>query len=86
MFSLSDTDKFLYDYEHSKFIECNRKHAEESKKQMGKTYETGDIQNVKARHGLTYVKSVLEDFRKNYWLAAGTLLGTKSLHFIIKIA
>jgi hypothetical protein len=80
----TDLNKFLYDYNHSKFIECNRKYAEESrryKQNQGEKYQSEDIQKLKARHGLNHVKSVLEGLRKNYWLAAGTLLGT--LNFLL---
>ena len=85
----TDLNKFLYDYKHSQFIECNKKYASESKRyknDQGESYESGDIQNLKARHGLNYVKSVLEGFRKNYWLAAGTLLGKLSFnkYFLLK--
>ena len=31
--------------------------------------------NFKISHALKYAKSVLEGYKKNYWLAAGTLLG-----------
>ena len=50
-------------------------YAKESVKRMGNTYAAQKTQNLKAQHGLVYVKSVLEGLQKNYWLAAGTLLG-----------
>ncbi len=71
----SDIKKFLFDYQHSKFIECNRKYAKESVKHMGDKYSANELQIIKARDGFVYVKSVLEGMRKNYWLAAGSLLG-----------
>ena len=42
---------------------------------MGKNYTSNEHKNKQIRHGLKYVKSVLEGFKKPYWLAAGTLLG-----------
>jgi hypothetical protein len=42
---------------------------------MGEDYKMDEDKNVKASFVLKYVKSVLESYQKNYWLAAGTLLG-----------
>ena len=44
---------------------------------MGETYKTNEDTILRVREGLKYVKSVLEDYKKTYWLAAGTLLGNK---------
>ena len=68
-------DQFLFDYKHSKFIECNKKYAEESLNQMGSSYKINKENNIKIKDGLKYIKSVLEGYKKTYWLAAGTLLG-----------
>ena len=70
-----ELSQFLFDYKHSKFIECNRDYAKESVGIMGLNNKAEAMQNVKAKHGLVYIKSVLESHKKNYWLAAGTLLG-----------
>ena len=77
-------DTFLYDYKYSKFIECNKQYANESIYQMGKNYTSDDQKNKQIRHGLKYVKSVLEGYKKTYWLAAGTLLGKMLIFMILK--
>jgi hypothetical protein len=70
-----DIRKFLFDYSHSKFIECNRDQAKKSAEYMKqKSFENNNLTQP-AKFGIIYVKSVLEKFEKNYWLAAGTLLG-----------
>ncbi len=40
-------------------------------------YETGihALRISKIKSGLIYIKSVFEEFKKPYWLAAGTYLG-----------
>ena len=81
----SDIKQFLFDYKHSKFIECNKEYAKESVKKMGNNYTAGELQILKAQNGLVYVKSILEGFKKNYWLAAGTLLGNFTWIFETKI-
>ena len=63
----------MFDYKHSKFIECNKINTEESVLQINE--ESDLYKNKKLVHDLKYVKSVLELNKKNYWLAAGTLLG-----------
>ena len=68
-----DTSQFLYDYKHSKFIECNKELAELNKAALG--YEMDKKKEADFLFGLKYTKKVLEGLKKNYWLAAGTLLG-----------
>lgn len=72
-----DLGKFLFDYKHSRFIECNRVYAKESIQKMNGIYVADDKKIKSAQYGLSYVKSVLEGFKRNYWLAAGTLLGIR---------
>ncbi len=69
-----DVSAFLYDYKHSKFIECNKKLAEFNRIAAGYRPITKKTEND-FLFGLKYIKNVLEGFNKNYWLAAGTLLG-----------
>lgn len=64
----SDINKFLYDYKYSKFVECKNYRR---KKVIPKLRFRVDI----IKNGLLYIKSVLEEYKKPYWLAAGTLLG-----------
>ena len=82
----SDIDQFLFDYKHSKFIECNKEYAQETLKRVGNNYTINQENNKKVKDGLKYLKSVLEGYKKTYWLAAGSLLGNKSLNisFILK--
>lgn len=78
----SSIDQFLFDYKHSKFVECNKKYAQEALNQMGSGYTINPETNLKIKEGLKYVKSVLENYKKPYWLAAGTLLGKQHLVLI----
>ena len=65
---------FLYDYKHSMFIECNKKLSELNIQAAGYRPINKKTQND-FLVGLKYIKNVLEGYNKNYWLAAGTLLG-----------
>ncbi len=78
-----DLIKFLFDYKHSKFVECNREYAKDSLNRMKGDYSADEQQIKIARHGIVYVTSIIESFQKNYWLAAGTLLGNLSKIFIL---
>ena len=74
----SDIDQFLYDYNHSKFLECNSKYAKESLKLTG----NGSGISAEAKNKFKSIKnvtSILEKLRKKYWIAAGTLLGNRCL-------
>ena len=75
----------MFDYKHSKFVECNREYAKDSLKRMKGNYNADKDQILKARHGIVYVTSIIESFQKNYWLAAGTLLGNVTLIFETKM-
>ena len=71
-----DIRKFLFDYKHSKFIECNKEYAKQTGEYFSKNNHVSDSKRfLNAKHGLIYVTSALEEMEKNYWLAAGTLLG-----------
>ncbi len=76
-----DIDQFLFDYKHSKFIECNKIYAQEALHRMGPSYKIDEENNLKVKNGLKYVKSVLEGYKKTYWLAAGSLLGNKFFNY-----
>ena len=65
-----DIEKFLFDYKYSKFIECRKQNISVP---QNKKETVVQVSQIKA--GLIYVKSVLEEFKKPYWLAAGTYLG-----------
>ena len=59
--------------------------ADEAIKRMSSKY-FADMKTVaRVKSAVAYVTSVLEDFEKNYWLAAGTLLGLYNSKFILYI-
>lgn len=65
--------QFKFDYDKSKFIECNRQLA------MGNKRKDKYMQNMDKSSRIiprmVYVTRYLESIYTNYWLAAGTLLG-----------
>lgn len=66
-----DTINFLYQYNHSEFIECNYELAESTYKiQKQNSYKNNFYVSR-----FSYVKDILESNNKIYWLMAGTLLG-----------
>lgn len=66
-----DTSYFLYQYQHSKFIECNHELAETT----SKTQKQNPIKNIFYVSRFKYVRDLLESNKKIYWLMSGTLLG-----------
>ena len=71
----SDLDQFLFDYDHSAFLECNRELAESTSKQMGAKYVNQDKRLSMIGQTIQYLGDTLSSFKKHYWLAGGTLLG-----------
>ena len=69
-------DSFIFDYYNSKFIECNRSLAERTVKLFGLKYAQNQVKNEKTIKLLNYTISKLENLKKKWWLAAGSLLGT----------
>ena len=70
-----DIKKFLFDYSHSKFIECNSTMANYNlQKYPDKSQQNKDLNN-KINPGLIYIKKILESSYKKYWIASGSLLG-----------
>ena len=67
--------KYLYDYSHSKFIECNSSMAKMNLDNYpNKSYQNIELNN-KIRPGLMEIKNILETTYKKYWIASGSLLG-----------
>ena len=66
-----DTKHFLYQYNNSKFIECNHKLAQST----SKFQKQNPTKNQLYVSRFKYVKDFLESNQKVYWLIAGTLLG-----------
>jgi hypothetical protein len=71
----TDLKKVLFDYGHSKFIECNSTMANLNQKLYPIESRQNIIQNDKIIPGLKFIKKILEGFQKKYWLASGGLLG-----------
>ena len=69
-----DTKRFLFDYEHSKFIECNRSMALNVAVKY-KNYTQNEALNTRITPCMSYISQKLEKLKKRYWLAGGTLLG-----------
>ena len=68
----TNVEKFLFDYKHSAFVECNEELA---KKNQNLKYIQNKRKNKQIQTELKYISDSLEALQKEYWLAAGTLLG-----------
>lgn len=66
-------DKFLFDYQHSKFIECNSELA--SNYTSSGKYEQKEDLNKRITPCMIELADTLESMYKRYWLSSGTLLG-----------
>jgi hypothetical protein len=64
---------FLFEYDHSKFLECNK--ALSKNISIDKGYKIDVKRDAIIAKGLVYLASYLESIYKHYWLASGTLLG-----------
>lgn len=67
--------RFLFDYDHSKFIECNSTLAKRRIQVDGVKYEQNREKNEQILKVIEYISEKLEGFSKHYWLAGGSLLG-----------
>ena len=70
-----DIDKYFFDYEHSKFIECNNELAKNISKLQNGKFEQNNELNGKIMPCLNELVQKLENMKKKYWLTSGTLLG-----------
>jgi hypothetical protein len=71
----SDIKKLLFDYNHSKFLECNTNLAKKNLEKIGKKYNQNEKKNKMISVVTEHLSETLEKFEKHYWLAGGTLLG-----------
>jgi len=71
----SDIKKFLFDYNHSRFLECNTQLAKKNIEKLGKKYAQNENKNKMVTKVTEHMSGTLENFYKHYWLAGGTLLG-----------
>ena len=69
-------DRFLFDYEQSHFVGCNKilanKHTRLNKENLTRINQ----RNTNILNGLVNLTEHLENNLKRYYLSAGTLLGT----------
>ena len=68
----SDLKSFLYNYQNSKFIECDRNLVKRNKNSF---YEQNVTKNERMMSSFRYFTNYLESIHMNYWLFGGTLLG-----------
>lgn len=71
----SDIDKFLFEYDHSIFLECNRDLVKKNIQKLGSKHQQDIKKNKIVAPVIEHISKSLESFRKHYWLAGGTLLG-----------
>ena len=64
--------RFLFDYDHSVFLECNKKALSENEKQG---YKLSSVLHESVKPGLGYITDSLEMMYIRYWLSDGSLLG-----------
>jgi hypothetical protein len=77
--------KFFYDYNHSKFLECNSEMAKMSFLLSNGTYRQNESQNKKIKPCFVNIAQELENMFVPYWLSSGTLLGKLFIKIKIKI-
>jgi hypothetical protein len=68
----ADVDRFVFEYEHSEFVECDHDLA---RKHTSSTYQQDMVKNYQALSLMTYVTDYLVSLGKHYRLSSGTLLG-----------
>lgn len=71
----SDVHSFLFNYNHSPFLECNYALAQKNIKTLGANYSQNAKKNTMLLPVMKNISKTLEGLRKHYWLAGGTLLG-----------
>lgn len=67
--------KFLFDYENSKFYECNKTVAKDIINLMGSNHTQNMTHNDRILNGFKYFSTTMESLYIKYTLTAGTLLG-----------
>jgi hypothetical protein len=68
-------DKFFYDYNFSKFIECNQVLANSIAKKYNASMSSNLIRKSTIAPCLLELTNFLENLKKRYWLTSGGLLG-----------
>ena len=77
-------ERFLFDYGHSKFVECNNALAKTNSR-VNKTYVQNVTKNELLIPCMSNLALTLESMYKHYWLSSGTLLGMSNNDLLIKI-
>jgi len=68
----SNIKKYLFDYEHSEFIECNKQLQAVN---SNSNYVQNNAMNRRVWPAMDYIARSLEGLSRHYWLGGGTLLG-----------
>ena len=66
---------YLYDYSHSKFIECNHELSKLNFKLSNGSYNQNLTRNKLIMPCMNQIVSIMESMHKSYWLSSGSLLG-----------
>ena len=72
---MENIEKFMFDYEHSKFIECNNEMAKNITLMETGKYEQNKELNSKVFPCMIELVESIESLYKRYWLTSGALLG-----------
>jgi hypothetical protein len=78
-------DRFFYDYDHSKFLECNSELAQQNYQLSNGNYAQNTFRNERMMPCFVHAIQQLESMYKNYWLSSGSLLGKNYLKFYHRI-
>jgi len=75
----SDFKKFTFDYNNSKFIECDEQLVYRNQRY---SYMQNQELNLNVSKDLSYLSQILVSRYKHFWLSGGTLLGNFHTSFI----
>ena len=67
----ADIKKYLFEYDHSAFLECNVDLADRVKK----NHKQNVKKNKEVEQSINFITKKLESYNVHYWLGGGTLLG-----------
>ena len=68
----ADIKKYLFEYDHSAFLECN---VDLAYKILSFTYKQNKQKNEEIEKSINFITKKLESYNVHYWLGGGTLLG-----------
>ena len=68
----ADIKNYLFEYDHSAFLECN---VDLAYKILSFTYKQNKQKNEEIEKSINFITKKLESFNVHYWLGGGTLLG-----------